>query len=110
MKVYVECRECGEKIYLDDIRDHRSDYPPTIQLKCSRCKSQLLYSRDELEAETNGNMTATGTLIGGVAGALAGPIGAAIGAGAGSILGNNAEEEDKRRVKNFYERDPFFAE
>lgn len=109
MKVYVYCQECGGKIYLDDIRQKRSDYPPTVRLKCSECGSTIQYHREELEAEHDGNTTAAGTVLGGAAGALAGPVGVAIGAGIGTVLGNSAEEEDKRRVEDFYERDPFFT-
>lgn len=106
MRVYVYCKNCGEKIYLDDIRDRRSHYPPVTTISCSSCDYTGSYSQSEIEAEVDGNSTAAGAIAGGVAGALAGPIGVAVGAGIGSMLGNNADQEDRKRVERFYDDQP----
>ncbi len=105
MRVFVECYNCGEKIYLEDIRDRRNEYPANIQLECSNCGSEFYYAREDIHAEPSGNSTAAGAIIGGAAGALAGPIGVPIGAGIGSILGQNADQEEKENIDRFYGRD-----
>ncbi|QKY17892.1 YMGG-like glycine zipper-containing protein [Halorubrum sp. CBA1229] len=108
MKVYVECSQCGEKIYLDDVRDKRTDYPASFRLKCGHCDQEKFYNRNQLEAEPDGNSAAIGTLLGGATGALAGPVGAAIGAGVGGVLGSVSDNEDQQRVEEFYGKDIFF--
>ncbi|MYL18124.1 hypothetical protein GLW36_15940 [Halorubrum terrestre] len=107
MRVYVECKYCGEKIYLDEIREKRSDYPLSMKISCAECENSARYKRNDLEAEPSGNSTAVGTILGGATGALAGPVGVAIGAGVGGMLGNASDNDDQRRIKEFYDGDIF---
>ncbi len=102
MRVYVECENCGENVYVDDVRQHRKVYPAYTTIHCSSRGHEHSYHRSRLEAEPDGNATAAGVIAGGVAGALAGLLGVAVGAGLGGALGNNADQEEKRRVREFY--------
>jgi hypothetical protein len=104
MKIFANCHECGEPIYLDDIRERRIDYPHSITLECSNGHIDA-YHRTELEAEVAGNGQAAGTIVGGAAGALAGPIGVVVGAGLGNVLGQNRDQTEQERVERFYGRD-----
>lgn len=104
MRVFTNCHICEEKIYLDDIREQQSDYPPTLNLECPNGHVDM-YLRKELEAEKSGNSTAVGTVVGGAAGALAGPIGVVVGAGVGNVLGQNMDQTEQERVNQFYGRD-----
>lgn len=108
MRVFTNCHECEETIYLDDIRERRADYPVTLNLECPN-RHVDSYRREELEAEPSGNGTATGTIVGGAAGALAGPIGVVVGAGLGNMLGQNMDQNEQERVEHFYgrNREPF---
>lgn len=104
MRVFTQCHICSERIYLDDIRERRSDYPQTLSLECPNGHVDT-YSNRELEAETAGNSTAAGTVVGGAAGALAGPIGVVVGAGLGNVIGQNMDQTEQERVDRFYGKD-----
>lgn len=103
MRVFVECSSCEERIYLDEIKERRSDYPPILGLSCSNCNHEDTYKREQLEAEPSDGAAAAGAILGGVAGTLAGPIGVALGAGIGGALGSNADQEEKEKVERFYD-------
>lgn len=101
MRVFVECRNCGSKIYLETVHDSPYDYPPQITRECSECGFTHTYSHRDLQAEEGTNATAAGAVLGGLAGSLAGPAGAAVGAGVGGALGQNQDQQEKERVREF---------
>ena len=103
MRVFVLCDQCQEKIYLNDVRDHRSQYPPELHLKCSSCGHHGFYHRGDLEAESGTNAAVAGLIAGGAAGTLAGPIGNVVGAGIGAVLGSNVDDQEKQKVEAFYD-------
>lgn len=104
MRVFVECRHCGARIYLDEVYDSPNDYPDQIRLSCEECGRDAFYRREELRAEEGTNATAAGALLGGLAGSVGGPVGVAIGAGVGGVLGQNQDQQEKERVREFNDR------
>lgn len=104
MRVFVECRHCGSKIYLDEVYESPEAYPPQMHLVCDRCGTEVVYQPKDLRAEEGGNATAAGAILGGLAGAMGGPVGVAIGVGVGSVLGQNQDQQEKEKVREFNSR------
>lgn len=103
MKIYVECHYCGRRIYITSKVRKRRELPVHMEIKCPYCGSPDTYNREEVEAEAEVGATVGGAILGGLVGLLGGPVGVIIGGFGGSILGANADEEEKRRVREFYE-------
>lgn len=106
MKVFVECKFCNSKIYLDKTHSTPNDYPESISLSCDECGGEAFYTREDLQAEEDNNATAAGVVLGGLAGAVGGPFGVALGAGIGGVLGQNQDQEEKEKVREFNSRYP----
>lgn len=102
--MFVECRHCGARIYLDEVYDSPDEYPAQMRLVCDECGRETVYGREELRAEGATNATAAGALLGGLAGTVGGPIGVAIGAGVGGVLGQNQDQQEKERIRGFNTR------
>lgn len=104
MRVFVECRYCESKIYLDEVHDSPDDYPAKMYLTCDECGTEAPYRREDLRAEEGSSATAAGALLGGLAGSVGGPIGVALGAGVGGVLGQNQDQQEKEEVRDFNNR------
>ena len=103
MRLYVQCHDCSERIYLSTRARKRSELPNHMEITCPHCGYTDFYSRDEVHAEAETGVTIGGAVLGGLIGLLGGPLGVIIGGIGGSILGANADAEEQRRVREFYE-------
>ena len=103
MKIYVVCRKCRRKIYLSPRVRKRRDLPPHIEVRCPYCEHLGVYYRNEVKAEAEVGATFGGAVLGGLIGLLGGPLGVIIGGAGGGLLGANADTEEEKRVKEFYE-------
>jgi uncharacterized protein YcfJ len=102
MKIYVVC-EKGHKIYLSSRVRKQRDLPLYIEVRCPLCGHLGVYSRNRVKAEAEVGATLGGTVLGGLIGLLGGPLGVIIGGTGGGLLGANADAEEERRVREFYE-------
>lgn len=104
MRLYVTCPNTNQRIYLSLVVERRSEVDESFTVKCPHDRQTHLYRRNDVEAEPTLGASVGGAIIGGLIGAVvAGPIGAIIGGGAGLFMGSNAEQEEQRRVRQFYE-------
>jgi len=104
MRLYVTCPNTKRRIYLSLIVEKRSQIQEPFGIDCPFDNETHWYNREDVNAEPSLGTSAIGTILGGLVGAIVGgPIGAILGGGAGLVIGNNNEEEERRRVRNFYE-------
>ena len=86
MRLYVTCRHCGGRIYLQSPAKTKADLPVSFELTCLVCNSTYFYSSSDVTAESGRGITAGVAILGGIVGAIFGPGGAL----AGAILGAGA--------------------
>lgn len=104
MKLYVVCPTTSRRIYLSIVAEKRSQIEEWLTVKCPFEGGTHTFNREQVEAEPTFGASVGGAVIGGLIGAvLAGPLGAILGGGAGLFMGSSAEDEERRRVRNFYE-------
>ncbi len=103
MKLYVICRRCGEKIYLDfDFSVNiRSNLPSFISVVCPQCGSHANFLSDQVYAESDAADATAGAIIGGLIGLCIGPEGALIGATLGGTIGASARDSDVKAMRRF---------
>lgn len=102
MRLYVFCPNTGEKIYLTNVVEHRSQLFPWFTLSCPYENGFThQYSSNDVIPEPSGGSVAGSAVAGGLVGLLGGPIGIILGGMIGASLGANAEEEERRRVQRF---------
>lgn len=103
MKLYVTCRlNPQQKIYVDIKARHRIHITP-FNIECPYDREIHYYTKDDVYAELELGTVGGGALVGGLIGILGGPIGVILGGMAGAMIGASSEEEEKRRVREFYE-------
>jgi len=104
MKLYVLCPITKKRIYLSLLVERRSQIPPVFTVQCPYDKQVHTFKRGEVRAEPTLGGAVGGTIIGAlVGGLLVGPIGLILGGGAGLVFGSSADEEERRKVRKFYE-------
>jgi len=109
MRLYVICKECGEKVYLDIVAYTRKELLEKIgnysfRVRCNQCGYEDYYTINEVTAEPTFGSTVAGAGIGAlIGGVLAGPIGLLLGGALGGTAGMNAEEQEKENVERFNE-------
>jgi len=104
MRLYVVCPDKNQRIYLSIVVQRRSEVDEIFTVRCPYDGQTHAFRRGDVEAEPSLGASIGSAIIGGLIGALvAGPLGAILGGGAGLAVGNNAEEEERRKVRQFYE-------
>lgn len=104
MRLYVICPNIRQRIYLSFIVENRSQIYESFTIQCPYDRQTHTYRREDVKAEPTLGSSIGGTILGGLIGVLlGGPIGAILGGGAGLVIGSNTEEEERRRVRRFYE-------
>lgn len=94
----------NESIYLSLIVERRSQIDEFFTVRCPYDGQTHSYRREEVKAEPTFGASIGGAILGGLIGAVvAGPLGAILLGGAGLAFGANAEEDERRRVRRFYE-------
>lgn len=107
MRLYVACRHCGNKIYINSPARIRAELPYQFVLRCKNLGCPMRYNNEvytsyDVVAETGFSGTVGGAIVTGVLGGLvAGPIGAAIGALVGGSAGSNTDRADREAVERF---------
>lgn len=107
MKLFVRrCDTCGQKVYLNITAYSRSQLRQRFGgeyffIICNHCRHRNTYGVSNVFAETENDSAIAGGLIGGILGLIAGPAGMLIGGGLGALVGNNSDDEEKRRVHFF---------
>ena len=74
-----------------------------FNIECPYDKEIHYYTQDDVKAEPELGTVAGGVLVGGLIGLLGGPIGVILGGAAGGMIGTSAENEERRKVREFYE-------
>jgi len=100
MKLFVNCKKCGFKIYINHPAKIRSDLPFSFQLICQNCSTKNNCNPYDVVAES-GLTTAGGALLGGLLGLPLGGVGALVGAILGGIIGKNSQDQDEINVTGF---------
>lgn len=109
MKLFVNCHECGAKIYLEEKAQVRSELPSLFKVRCNKEYCSLnnfdnLYSLNEVFAESDYVSTKKSALVGGALGFLiAGPMGVVVGGSISSLLASQIQHPDQEEVKKFNE-------
>ena len=104
MRFYVDCPTKNQRIYLALDIERRSQIDEFFTVTCPHDGQTHDYRREDVKAEPILGASLGGAVLGGlIGGILAGPLGAILGGGAGLITGSNAEEEERRKVRQFYE-------
>jgi len=106
MKLYVTCRHCNDRIYINSPARNRSELPFQFSLQClgTNCHfhGNVAYSRNDVFAETDRNGALSGAIILGGLGFLSfGIIGGLIGGGAGLLYGSSIDNDDVTAVRVF---------
>lgn len=101
MRLYVTCRHCGGRIYLQSPAKTRADLPVSFELTCTICTAKNIYYSSEVIAESGRGITAGVAILGGIVGAIFGPGGALAGAILGAGAGGSLEEQDKTAATRF---------
>ncbi len=106
MNLYVTCKGCGTKIYIESKAKTRQELyremgKKFFTIKCPVCGNIQRFSVNDVMAEAKSDTTLTGTLLGGLAGMLLGPLGAAAGAITGGIIGLNEDTKEEKEVRKF---------
>ncbi len=102
MRLFVYCKGCGQKIYLNSYAKHRYELPSLFQLKCANlsCSHFGYYMPQDVVAEPN-LTAASGAILGAALGLLLGPEGALTGGILGAAIGSKQEKEDLDEVNRF---------
>ena len=102
MRLFVKCKQCGNKIYLSSNAKNRIELPMLIILKCPSitCNRENTYWRNDVIAEPDLN-AASGAILGAAFGLLLGPDGAVVGGLLGAAVGSRREKEDLEAVNRF---------
>jgi len=109
MRLYVVCRECGDKIYLDIVANSRKELLEKVgkysfEVRCYHCGTLNYYTVNEVIAEPSVGTTLAGAGLGAlVGGVLGGPIGLLLGGALGGAAGANTEEQEKENARRFNE-------
>ena len=105
MRLYVICKHCGRKIYLNMVASSRREiaqkYGKFLSITCRFCHSKNTYSVNEIFAEPGVSNVPAGAIGGGLVGLLGGPLGILIGGGIGALIGGSLDAEDVERANRF---------
>ncbi len=104
MRLFVQCRSCGQEINIYYIASTRDELPYNIDVSCPNisCRYEETYSRYEVQAAEGVNPVAGGAVIGGLLGGLiGGPLGLIIGGTLGAGAGKNAQQQEEERIQRF---------
>jgi hypothetical protein len=101
VKLYVYDTN-GEKKYLDKKAFTKNDLKDIIGKKEFYMNNELFYI-DDVKAETDSESAAPSMVIGGALGLMGGVPGVIIGGLLGALLGNSADNEEKKLVHRFNE-------
>lgn len=107
MKLFVICKYCRNKLYINSPAKIRGELPFQFivhcrQMGCSANGRDAYYTRNEVFAESNVSNAVSGAILLGSLGAVvAGPIGAAVGGLIGIKAGSDTDKQDKEAVERF---------
>lgn len=107
MKLYIYCHYCGTKIYFNSPAQSRGELPFQFVLRCpqSICSTRgqdIVYSRNDVIAESDQKAALSGAIILGALGAVVGgTIGAVIGGLIGAKAGSDTDQADNMAVEVF---------
>ena len=106
MRLYIACRSCNSRMYLNVVAISRAELAQKIgynfTIKCPHCNVLLTCNVNQVFAE-QGNNVAGGAVIGGLIGLIGGPLGMIIGGAIGGALGNGVDEQEHIQVNQFNE-------
>lgn len=102
MKLYVMCRICGRKVYIDSPAKIRKELPYQFSLQCANCYNNIVYYRKDVLAESGQIYGVGGLLVLGGLGLWAlGPIGGIVGGLIGAKAGKDKDTEESKSVEVF---------
>jgi ribosomal protein S27E len=107
MRLYVECRDCHNHVYLNIIVESREALSRHLgstffNLACPFCTHTFSYHVNEVYAESSPSGVPAGAVVGGVLGGLiGGPLWLLIGGLLGASAGGGSDATERQRVENF---------
>lgn len=105
MRLFVICKSCGRKTYLNIYANSRRDlirrYGKYLTIRCPACNHENRYHVGEVFAEEGVSKVPAGAIVGGLVGLLGGPPGVIFGGGIGALIGGTADATEKERVRRF---------
>jgi hypothetical protein len=107
MQLFVTCRYCSNKIYINSNARVRSELPCQFFLHCTQplCQSgyqNQIYTPWEVQAESGVAGVVGGAVVfGALGGLIAGPAGAVLGGIIGGAVGSTSDQSEKEAVWRF---------
>jgi len=109
MRLFVICRYCQGKIYINSTARNRSELPyqfslQCIQPACSLRNQNQIFTSHDVQAEPGVAGLVSGAIVlGALAGLIAGPEGAILGGFIGALLGSSSDQAENEAVRRFNE-------
>ncbi len=108
MKLYIRCRHCNNRIYINSTARTRNELPFRFTLQCLEPNCFLhgrnVYSPNDVYAESEQMGSLSGAIILGGLGLLSfGILGGLIGGGAGFLVGRPSDNDDMQAARIFDE-------
>lgn len=101
MKLYVNDKQTGERVYLNLTAPSRNELINKIGSHWFTINGQNFSVQEVYAENTDGDNTTSGTVVGGLVGILGGPLGIFLGGLLGGAIGNSSDNSEKERVKLF---------
>jgi hypothetical protein len=107
MQLYVICRYCNNKIYINNNARVRSELPYHFFLHCTQpacpsgCQNQVFTSREVHAEQGVAGLVGGALVLGALGGLVAGPAGAILGGILGGAVGSTSDQSENDAVWRF---------
>jgi len=102
LRLYINCRFCGQRFYLTVVYTSRRNIPRPLTMGCPYCQNTDEYHPNEVFAEPGTGAPLTGSAVGALVGGLiGGPIGLLLGGALGGTAGAGSEQHDREASQRF---------
>jgi len=104
MRLFTNCKSCGQKYYLTEHYVSRKDIPAPLEKKCPFCQSDNYFESNDIQAEPIIGAPLAGAGLGAIIGGLVGgPIGLILGGALGGTAGAGSDQQERDAAKKFNE-------
>jgi len=107
MQLFVFCRYCNNKIYINSNARVRSELPYQFLLQCTQpacpsgCQNQIFTSRDVQAEQGVAGFIGGAVVLGALGGLIAGPAGLILGGILGGAVGSKSDQSENETVWRF---------
>jgi len=100
MKLFVEEKDTGKKLYLDKFALTKRELKELLGSKEFHINKDK-YFVSQVKATQDSDNTALGMVLGGILGLIGGAGGVAAGGAIGGLLGKDSDIKERKKVENF---------